>query len=62
MKLMTKDQGKRLLKNGAANAARMAEGEDVIDHRPVVKLFTPDANATCFCPRLPSCVANSVCP
>ncbi len=41
MKLITNEQRAKLLENGAA-AAR-GEGRDP---RPVVKLFTPDANAT----------------
>ncbi|MBK6895809.1 MAG: DUF2958 domain-containing protein [Alphaproteobacteria bacterium] len=46
MKLLTKDQHGRLLKNGAINAQRQIEGLDTIDHTPVVKLFTPDAACT----------------
>lgn len=41
MELITQDIRTKLIANGARNAA----GED-IDFRPVVKLFTPDANAT----------------
>jgi hypothetical protein len=41
MKLITQDQHAKLLENGAA-AAR----GDERDPHPVVKLFTPDANAT----------------
>ena len=41
MKLITKEQRTKLLDNGAATA----RGEER-DPRPVVKLFTPDANAT----------------
>ena len=47
MKLLTKDIFERLLANGRAN--RDADGlplEDAIDHKPVVKLFTPDAGCT----------------
>ena len=47
MKLLTKDIYERLLANGRAN--RDAEGlplEETIDHKPVVKLFTPDAGCT----------------
>lgn len=40
-KLFTNAQRRKLLDNGT----RSAEGED-IDPQPVVKLFTPDANAT----------------
>jgi hypothetical protein len=46
MKLLTKDQHAQLLKNGAINAQRQRDGLDTIDHPPVVKLFTPDANCT----------------
>ncbi len=47
MKLLTKDIFERLLANGRAN--RDADGlplEEAIDHKPVVKLFTPDAGCT----------------
>lgn len=46
MKLFTKDQHERLLKNGQVNAQRQLDGLDTIDHPPVVKLFTPDAACT----------------
>ncbi len=46
MKLLTKDQHGRLLKNGQINAQRQMAGEDTIDHPPVVKLFTPDGACT----------------
>lgn len=42
MKLITKEQQSKMLDQGRANAER-AGG---IDFPPVVKLFTPDANAT----------------
>ena len=41
MKLITNEQRAKLLDNGAATARG-----DQRDPRPVVKLFTPDANAT----------------
>lgn len=47
MKLLTKDIFERLLANGRAN--RDADGlplEETIDHKPVVKLFTFDAECT----------------
>ena len=46
MKLLTKDQHARLLKNGQINAQRLADGLEPLDHPPVVKLFTPDAACT----------------
>jgi hypothetical protein len=46
MKLFTKDQHERLLKNGQVNAQRQLDGLETIDHPPVVKLFTPDAACT----------------
>lgn len=46
MKLLTKDQHAQMLKNGEINAQRQMDGLDTIDHRPVVKLFTPDAACT----------------
>ena len=39
--LITKAQREQLLKNG-----RASQGSEKIDHKPVVKLFTPDAQAT----------------
>ena len=42
MKLITKAQRERLIRNGAANQGR----ETTQDFHPVVKLFTPDANCT----------------
>ena len=45
MKLLTKDLEAQLLKNGRLQ--KEAQDQDKsIDFRPVVKLFTPDANAT----------------
>ena len=41
MKLITTEQRAKLLDNGAATARG-----DERDPRPIVKLFTPDANAT----------------
>jgi hypothetical protein len=41
MKLITNEQRAKLLDNGAATARG-----DERDPRPIVKLFTPDANAT----------------
>ena len=42
MKLITKAIEAKLISNGQANAS----GEDTTDFEPVVKLFTPWANAT----------------
>jgi hypothetical protein len=44
-KLLTKVQQKNLLKNGEEQRRARDRGE-MIDFRPVVKLFTPDAQAT----------------
>jgi hypothetical protein len=43
--LITQAQHKQLLKNGEEQRAARKRGES-IDFRPVVKLFTPDAQAT----------------
>ena len=43
MKLLTAAQRTQMLKNGESSRASQ---EHAIDHRPVAKLFTPDANAT----------------
>ena len=36
----------KLISNGLSNASRIQDDGNTIDHFPVVKLFTPDANAT----------------
>jgi len=46
MSLLTDTQRAQLLANGRTNAARNAAGQAEQDFVPVVKLFTPDANAT----------------
>jgi len=46
MSLLTDTQRAQLLANGRTNAARNAVDQDELDFAPVVKLFTPDANAT----------------
>ncbi|MDQ2764147.1 MAG: DUF2958 domain-containing protein [Pseudomonadota bacterium] len=46
MPLLTATQRAQLLANGRTNAARNAPGQTAHDFVPVVKLFTPDANAT----------------
>lgn len=48
MKLLTNDLRDQLLRNGRANRREdgLPREEDAIDHKPVVKLFTPDANCT----------------
>lgn len=46
MLLLTAEQRAQLLANGRTNAACNAAGHAEQDFVPVVKLFTPDANAT----------------
>jgi hypothetical protein len=46
MKLITDSLTQQLLANGRAQRAAMDKGEDALDFRPVVKLFTPDAQCT----------------
>jgi len=46
MKLFTANQTRRLLANGQKTATALAEMREPPDHRPVVKLFTPDAACT----------------
>ena len=46
MKLLTQPLRKQLLANGAAQRAAIDSGTDALDFHPVVKLFTPDAQAT----------------
>jgi hypothetical protein len=40
-------QRAQLLANGKTNARRIAADQEPLDFVPVVKLFTPDAGATC---------------
>jgi hypothetical protein len=46
MTLITKALTEQLLANGRAQRARMDKGDDALDFKPVVKLFTPDAQCT----------------
>ena len=46
MILITKAQTEQLLANGRAQRAAMDNGADALDFKPVVKLFTPDAQCT----------------
>jgi Protein of unknown function (DUF2958) len=46
MKLITDSLTEKLLANGPAQRARMDKGDDALDFKPVVKLFTPDAQCT----------------
>lgn len=45
MKLYTKAQFAKLLKNGVEQRKASLKDE-YVDHKPVIKLFTPDASAT----------------
>ena len=46
MKLIPANEYRKLIEQGRATAAAFAEGQESPDHKPVVKLFTPDANCT----------------
>jgi hypothetical protein len=46
MKLITDSLTAQLLANGRAQRAAMDLGENALDFKPVVKLFTPDAQCT----------------
>jgi hypothetical protein len=46
MTLITEALTEQLLANGRAQRAAMDKGDDAIDFKPVVKLFTPDAQCT----------------
>jgi Protein of unknown function (DUF2958) len=46
MKLITDSLTEKPLANGRAQRAAMDKGDDALDFRPVVKLFTPDAQCT----------------
>jgi Protein of unknown function (DUF2958) len=46
MTLITKALTDQLLANGRAQRAAMDKGDDALDFKPVVKLFTPDAQCT----------------
>ena len=46
MKLITSAQRQKLLENGRAQRAAIDRQDQSLDFEPVVKLFTPDGNAT----------------
>ena len=46
MKLITDSLADKLLANGRAQRAAMDRGDDALDFKPVVKLFTSDAQCT----------------
>jgi hypothetical protein len=46
MQLITAAQRQKLLDNGRAQRAALEQKTGAIDFEPVVKLFTPDGNAT----------------
>jgi hypothetical protein len=46
MQLITSAQREKLLENGRAQLAAVDRQDQAIDFEPVVKLFTPDGNAT----------------
>jgi hypothetical protein len=46
MTLITSAQRQKLLENGRAQRAALDQKTGVIDFEPVVKIFTPDGNAT----------------
>jgi hypothetical protein len=46
MTLITKALTEELLANGRAQRAAMDNGDTALDFKPVVKLFTPDAQCT----------------
>ena len=46
MTFLTNAQREQLLANGRAQRAALDAGHDALDFHPVVKLFTPDAQAT----------------
>jgi Protein of unknown function (DUF2958) len=46
MKLITDSLTEQLLANGRAQRVAMDKGDDALDFKPVVKLFTPDAQCT----------------
>jgi hypothetical protein len=46
MTLITKALTEQLLANGRAQRAAIDRGDEALDFKPVVKLFTPDAQCT----------------
>jgi hypothetical protein len=46
MKIITKVLTEQLLANGRAQRAAMDKGDDALDFKLVVNLFTPDAQCT----------------
>tara|TARA_R110002049_G_scaffold67291_6_gene174790 strand:- start:490 stop:849 length:360 start_codon:yes stop_codon:yes gene_type:complete len=46
MNLLTSEQRRAMLANGTANAARIADDGNTVDHEPVVKLLCPWGSGT----------------
>ena len=46
MQLVTSAQRQKLIENGRAQLAAIDRQDQVLDFEPVVKIFTPDGNAT----------------
>ena len=46
MKFITKALTEQLLANGRAQRAAIDRGDEALDFKPVIKLFTPDAQCT----------------
>jgi Protein of unknown function (DUF2958) len=53
MTLITKALTEQLLAIGHAQRAAMDNGTNAVGFKPVVKLFTPDAQCTCPMPSVP---------
>jgi hypothetical protein len=61
MTLITKALTEKLLANGRAQRTAIDKGERALGFKPVVKLFTPDAQCTCLLTELdPNAVLHSV--
>jgi hypothetical protein len=61
MKLITDSLTQQLLANGRAQRAAIDKGDDAIDFKPVVKLFTPDAQCTWLLTELDDGLAFGLC-
>ena len=61
MTLITKALKEQLLANGRAQRAAIDKGEDALDFKPVVKLFTPDAQCTWLLTELDGGLAFGLC-
>jgi hypothetical protein len=61
MKLITDSLTEQLLANGRAQRAAIGDDQPALDFKPVVKLFTPDAQCTWLLTELDDGLAFGLC-